>query len=92
MQAGNRYIKFRAAGVLQHQEFAGFAFNGNGFQALVAANAMIYMNHRCANAQLGQVPVASIVGLGWFLPTPPLQHPFTEEGCFRDQSEVMVRQ
>ena len=35
---------------------------------------------------------AGIVRLGWFLPAPPLQHPFTEEGCFRDQSEVMVRQ
>ena len=50
MQAGNWYIEFRAAGVFQHQEFAGFAFNGNGFQALIAANAMVYMNHRRANA------------------------------------------
>ena len=50
MQAGDRYIEFRAAGVFQHQEFAGFAFNGNGFQALIAANAMVYMNHRRANA------------------------------------------
>ena len=91
VQAGDRYIKFGAAGVLKHQKFAGLTLNGDGFQATVAANAMVNVDHGRADPQFRQVPETGIVSFCRLFPATPLQNPLSEEGCFGNQRNGVLR-
>ena len=54
VQRRHGHIEFRCASVLKSQEFGILAIGIDGLQTSIAADTVIQMHHRVADAQLGQ--------------------------------------
>ena len=91
VQAGHRHIEFGATGVFQGQELVGLAAGGERLQPLVAPHAVVDVHDRCANSQFRQVPIAGIVGFGWFLAPAALQHSLSKQRRFGNQGQILAR-
>src|SRR5471030_2421750 len=93
VQVGNRHVQLGAFGVLQSQEFGNLVVDFQSRQTQITADTVVYVHHRRAFAQLGEVlDHCIVVAVGTLFPATTLHHPLTEQRAFGDQRQRRVIQ
>ena len=76
-----------AAGIFDGQELGRHLVDGDGRQAAIAADAVVYMDDRCANQQIGQV-AEDLFGVAYPALTAPAARAFAEQFPFGDDCDA----